>query len=156
MRSAARTCRARRRQTSMAVRSSSTGMERNLMRPASFPGLYGNPFMAWTQLAWKAGELMMSSGEVVGRRMAGMALAGPFPRLRDRRELALMTREKTEAAAASGYALWSYLAQLNQQLAALALKQMFAGTATMMSLASSRTAAESIGRQTKLAADTIA
>jgi hypothetical protein len=126
------------------------------MRTASLPGLYGNPLIAWTQLAWKTGELMMSSGEVIGRRMAGMALAGPAPDLRDRREIALMSREKVEAAAESGYAMWWSLARMNQELAALALKQMFAGAAGMMSLASSRTAAESIGRQAKLAGDSIA
>jgi hypothetical protein len=125
------------------------------MRPASFTALYGNPFIAWTQLAWKTGELMMSSGEVIGRRMAGMALAGPAPGLRDRREVALMSREKMEAAAESGYAMWLHLARANQQFAALALRQMFAGAAGIMSLASSRTAAESIGRQTKLLGDSI-
>ena len=126
------------------------------MTPASLPSLYGNPFLAWSQLAWKTGEMMMNSGEVIGRRMAGMALAGSSPGPRDRREVALMGREKMEAAAESGYAMWSHLARMNQQLAALALKQMFAGAATMMSLASSRTAAESIRHQTKLVGDSIA
>ena len=126
------------------------------MKTASFASLYGNPFIAWTRLAWKTGELMMSSGEVIGRRMAGMALAGPTPGLRDRREVALMSREKMEAAAESGYAMWLHLARMNQQLGAMALRQMFAGAGSMMSIASSRTAAESIGRQTKLVGDSIA
>jgi hypothetical protein len=126
------------------------------MRSASFASQYGNPFIAWTQLAWKTGELMLSSGEVIGRRMAGMALADVQPGARDRREIALMGREKVEAATESGYAMWWSLARMNQQLAALALKQMLAGTAGMMALASSRTIPESIERQTKLVGDSVA
>jgi hypothetical protein len=125
------------------------------VRTPSLPGLYANPLVAWTQLAWKTGELMMHSGEVIGRRMAGVALAGPAPGVRDRREVALMGREKVEAAAESGYAMWWALARMNQQLGALALKQMLAGAAGMMSLASSRTVSESIGRQTRLVGDSI-
>jgi len=122
------------------------------MRTPSFATLYGDPFVAWTRLAWKTGELMMSSGEVVGRRMAGMALAGAGDPL----EIALMGREKMEAAAESGYAMWWALARMNQQLAALALEQMFSGAAGMMSLASSRTHAESLRRQASLVGDSIA
>jgi len=126
------------------------------MRTTSFASLYGNPFIAWSQLAWKTGELMMNSGEVIGRRMAGLALAGAAPGPRERREIALMASEKMEAAAESGYAMWWSLARMNQQLGALALKQMFASAAGMVSIASSRTAAESIGRQARLAGDSVA
>ncbi|HZR70994.1 MAG TPA: polyhydroxyalkanoate granule-associated phasin [Burkholderiales bacterium] len=126
------------------------------MRTPSFAALYGNPFVAWTQLAWKTGELMVSSAEVIGRRAAGMALAGPAPGMRDQREMALMGREKLEAAAESGYAMWWSLARMNQQLATLALRQMLAGAAGMAALASSRTAAESVQRQAGLAADALA
>lgn len=125
--------------------------ERNPMRTASFATLYGNPLITWSRLAWKTGELMLHSGEVIGHRMAGMAQAGPASGLRDRREVALMSREKMEAAAESGYAMWWSLARLNQQLATLALRQMFTGAASMMSLAASRTAAESITRQARMA-----
>ncbi len=120
------------------------------------PGLYGNPLVAWTRLAWKTGELMVNSGEVIGRRLAGMALAGASPAVRDRREMALMSNEKLQAATESGYAMWWSLARINQQLAVLAMRQMFAGAASMMSIASSRTAAESVGRQAKLVGDSMA
>jgi hypothetical protein len=126
------------------------------MRSASFASLYGNPFIAWSQLAWKTGELMLSSGEVIGRRMTDLAAASAQPGARDRREIALMSREKAEVAAESGYAMWWSLARMNQQLAALALKQMFAGAAGMMALASSRTLAQSMERQTKLVGDSVA
>jgi hypothetical protein len=131
-------------------------MQRNIMRTASFSTLYGNPFIAWTQLAWKTGELMMSSAEVIGRRVSGMALAGPVPGLRDRREMALMSSEKMQAAAESGYAMWWSLARMNQQFVALAVKQAFAGATGMASLASSRTAAEAVACQTRLVGDAVA
>jgi hypothetical protein len=125
------------------------------MKLGMIPGASANPFVIWTDLAWKTGELMMTSGQVIGYRMLGMALAGPTPSLRDRREFTLMSQEKIQAAAESAQAMGSYVVTLNQQLAALAVKQMFAGAAAIMSLASSRTAAESIGRQTKLLGDTL-
>jgi hypothetical protein len=114
--------------------------------------LYGNPFVAWTRLAWQTGELMVSSGEVIGWRMAGTALASPH----GQREIALMSSEKVQAAVESGYAIWWSMARMNQQFAALALKQVFAGAAGVMALASSRTAAETLGRQTRLVGDSIA
>jgi hypothetical protein len=120
------------------------------------PGLYGNPLVAWTQLAWKTGELMVNSGEVIGRRLAGMALAGASPAARDRREMTRMGGEKLQAATESGYAMWWSLARMNQQLALLALRQMLAGATSVMSIASSRTAAESLGRQAKLVGDSMA
>jgi hypothetical protein len=45
---------------------------------------------------------------------------------------------------------------MNQRVATLALEQMFAGAAGMMALASSRTAAQSMQRQTKLVGDSVA
>lgn len=122
------------------------------MRTPSFTMLYANPFIAWTRLAWKSGELMLHSGEVIGRRMGGWALGGTG----DGREIALMSREKLEAAAESGYAMWWALARMNQQLATLAVEQMFAGAAGMASIASSRTAAESVQRQAKALGDAVA
>ncbi len=114
--------------------------------------LYMNPFIAWTQLAWKSGELMLHSGEVIGRRMGGMALNG----LGDGREIALMSREKLEAATQSGYAMWWALARMNQQLATLAMQRMLAGAASAASIAASRNAAESVQRQVKALGDAAA
>jgi len=119
------------------------------------PGISANPFITWTDLAWKLGQLMLTSGQVIGYRMVDMAVAGPAPGLRHHRELTLMSREKVEAAVESSQAMYSSLVKLNQELAAAAMKQMFGGAVAMMSLASSRTAAESIQRQTKLVGDTI-
>lgn len=121
------------------------------MRTPSFTTLYGDPFAAWTRLAWKTGELMLHSGEVIGRRVAGFALAGPG----DGREITLMSREKVEAAAESGYAMWWSLVRINQQLAGLALGQMFAGAAGMASLASGATPTQAVERQARLVRDAV-
>ena len=55
---------------------------------------FANPFLLWTELAWKTGEMMMTSAEVIGHRANRMATAGPVPSLRDRREFTLMGQEK--------------------------------------------------------------
>src|SRR5262249_49769225 len=112
---------------------------------------YGDPFVAWTRLAWDTGELMLHSGEVIGRRVAGLALAGAG----DSREIALMSREKMEAAAESGYAMWWSPARMNQRLPAPPLQQMSAGAAGMASLASSRPPAQSVERQARLVRDAV-
>jgi hypothetical protein len=61
--------------------------------------LSANPFLIWTDLAVKTSEMMLASALVIGHRTARMALAGPKPSVRDRREFTLMGQEKIEAAA---------------------------------------------------------
>ena len=58
---------------------------------------FANPFLLWTDLAWKTGEMMMASAEVIGHRANRMAAAGPAPSLRDRREFTRMGQEKIAA-----------------------------------------------------------
>jgi hypothetical protein len=113
----------------------------------------GNPFVTWTDLTWKLGELMVASSQVIGYRMVDMAVAGPG--LRQQRELTLMSSEKVGAAAESTQEMCWGLMKLNLQLTTTAMKQMFGGAAAMMSLASSRSAAESIGHQAKLMGDAV-
>jgi hypothetical protein len=110
----------------------------------------------WSRLAWKAGELAIASAQVIGRRTSRFALAGSAPSARDQREFALMGQEKSEAALESAQAVGVRMLMLNQQFAALAFKQMLSASATLMSIGSSRTAAESVDRQLKLVRDTMA
>jgi hypothetical protein len=56
-------------------------------------------------LAWKTGELLWAAPQVIGLRLARMALAGHAPGPRDQREFVLMGREKLEAAAESWQAM---------------------------------------------------
>ena len=110
---------------------------------------FANPFLIWTDLALKTGEMMLASAQVIGHRTGLMAAAGPKPSKRDRREFTLMGQEKIEAAAESAQAMIAQMMSL--QLGARAVKQMMTGATSMMSLAASHTVGQSMARQAKLA-----
>lgn len=118
------------------------------MRRASMPLL--NPFLLWTDLALKTGEMMLSSGQVIGQRVDRMARAGVCPSARDRKEFALMGSEKLKAASASGAAVAGQLQKANLQLAARAWEQSFATLNAMGSLGASRTWGQAVARQQAL------
>jgi len=59
--------------------------------------LFMNPFLMWSRLAWKTGEMAIASAQIIGHRTGRFALAGPVPSARDQREFALMGHEKNEA-----------------------------------------------------------
>ena len=69
-----------------------------------------NPFFAWTDVALKTTEMLMSSGQVIHHRVGRMARAGVNPSARDRKEFALMHSEKlkaaTDASMAVGLQAW--------------------------------------------------
>ena len=109
----------------------------------------------WSQLAWKVGEMAIASAQIIDHRTSRFALAGPVPSARDQREFALMGHEKGEAALESAQAVGVRMLMLNQQFATLAFKQMMSASAALLSLAASRTAAESVERQSKLVRDTM-
>ena len=111
---------------------------------------FANPFLIWADLAFKTGEMMLASAQVIGHRTGRMAAAGPSPSARDRREFTLMGQEKIEAAAESTHAMAVQMMRMNSQLGARAVRQMLTGATAMMSLAASRTAGESMARQAKL------
>ena len=64
-----------------------------------------NPFLAWTDVALKTSEMLMSSGQVINHRVTRMARAGANPSARDRKEFALMHSEKMKAAADASMAV---------------------------------------------------
>ena len=117
--------------------------------------LFVNPFLIWSRLAWKASEMAIGAAPVIGHRTSRLGLAGSVPSARDRREFALMGREKLEAALDSAQAVSLRMLMLNQQFAALAFKQMLLASVALMSIASSRNAAEAAQRQSKLVRDTM-
>jgi hypothetical protein len=111
----------------------------------------GNPFLAWTDLAWKFGEMSIASAQVIAHRTARMAAAGPMPNARDRQEFTRMGQEKIGAATESAYAISAHLTTINLKFGARAFRHMVTGTAALMSLAASRSIGLSITRQLKLA-----
>jgi hypothetical protein len=112
-----------------------------------------NPFLMWSRLAWKTGEMAIASAQVIGHRTSRLALAGSVPSACDQREFALMGQEKGDAALESAQAVGVSMLMLNQQFTALAFKQMLSVSVALMSIAASRTAAESVDRQSKLVRD---
>jgi len=112
--------------------------------------VFGNPFLAWTDLAWKIGEMSMASAQVIAHRTTRLAAAAPMPNARDRQEFTRMGQEKIEAATESARAIAAHLTTMNLKLGARALRHMMTGTAALMSLAS-RSVGQSITRQVKLA-----
>jgi hypothetical protein len=125
------------------------------MRPTTLYALVVDPFRIWSALAWKTGEMMLASAQVIGHRSNRMLSAGSSPGAGDRRELALMGQEKMAAAAESAQAMALSWMRLNEQFGAIAFQQMLTGTAAIMSLAASRTRGQSAARQAKLVRDTM-
>jgi|ERR1700674_1160932 hypothetical protein len=109
-----------------------------------------NPFAMWTGLAFKTAEMMMASAQVIGHRTSRMAMAGPTPNERDRREFSLMGQEKMEAASESAQVMAQHMIAINQQIGARAFSQMLAGATDMWSLAASVTAGQALVRHAKL------
>ena len=112
---------------------------------------YLSLFMLWSDLATKTLEMMLASVQVIGHRTGRMALAGPVPDARDRREFALMGQEKIEAGAQSAQAMVAHMMTLGQPWGALAFRHLLQNSAAFMSLASSRTPSQLIARQAALA-----
>lgn len=110
-----------------------------------------NPLLAWTDLAWKIGEMSMASARVIAHRTTRIATAGPVPNARDRQEFTRMGLEKIEAATESAHAIAAHLMAMNLELGARMFRQMVTGMAALMSLAGSRSLRQSITRHAKLA-----
>jgi len=109
------------------------------------------PWLLWNELAVKTAELMFASAQVIAHRTGRMAMAGAAPNARDRREFALMGREKIEAGAKSARAIAAQMMTLREPVGAQAFRDIQRGTAALTALAASRTPAQVIARQAALA-----
>ncbi len=107
------------------------------------------PLQSWPMFAWKTGEMMLASAQVIGHRSNRLMLAGHTPNLADRREFALMGQEKVAAAAASSQAMALGWMRMSQEFGVTAFRQMLSATMAMMSMATS-TPAQTVARQTRL------
>lgn len=113
--------------------------------------VFGSPFLAWTDLAWAMGEMWVASAQVIAHRTARMAAAGPTPSTRDVEEFTRMGQEKFDAAAESGRAMAAHLTTMNLKFGARAFRHIVTGSAAVMALAASRSVAESLVGQARLA-----
>jgi hypothetical protein len=73
-----------------------------------------NPLLAWGEVSRKNTEMLLAAGQVIPIRLTRMALAGPNPGHRDRREFTRMHTEKAQAGMQSllGMAVQMQLMQL--------------------------------------------
>jgi hypothetical protein len=102
-----------------------------------------NPFLLWTQLALKTGEMLVASGQVIPIRLGRMAAAGHQPSARDQKEFARMAPEKwqagTESLLAVGLRLqamqWQWMAQFWKPWTAARLQRHSADMARLGSVA---------------------
>ncbi|MEP7062890.1 MAG: polyhydroxyalkanoate granule-associated phasin [Betaproteobacteria bacterium] len=109
------------------------------------------PLAAWLGVYWKAMEMSAASAHVIGHRTGRMMLAGRDPGPADRREFAMMGREKVLAAQASSAAIATSLFAFNLQLWSRAVDSQLRTAAAVASLASSRSIGQALARQAKLA-----
>lgn len=114
-----------------------------------------NCFAMWSRLGWAAGQMTFAAVQVISHRTRRFALSGTEPSARDQREFSLMGQEKSAAALEAAHAVGVSLFGLNQQFAALALKQALSASKSFMSISASRTPAESVGRQSTLLRNTM-
>ena len=114
-----------------------------------------NPFMIWTSLAVKTAEMMMASSQVIHHRTGRIASAGLMPDERDRREFHLMGQEKVEAATESLQAIGLRMLSFQQQFTMLLFRHMITAATGWMSLAGSRTLAQSAHAQGELVRNTM-
>ena len=105
---------------------------------------------AWTDLAFRTGELMLASANVIQHRTHRMATSGLVPGQHDHQEFMRMGHEKLIGFGASAAAISASMI-VHQRLAAKAVAHSLASGAAMLSLLSSRSAAEALARQLKLA-----
>ena len=109
-----------------------------------------NPMLAWSGFALASTRMLITSAQVIGHRTGRMVRSGASPDLRDRREFALMGKEKVAAGAESAQAMTHGAFGLGQQLAVMMFRQMLTGMPLMMSLATSATPHQSAVRRAKL------
>ena len=117
--------------------------------------LFVNPFLMWSRLAWKTGEMALAASPVVWDRAGRMALAGAEPTPRDQHEFALMGREKMEVGLEAAQAVAMRMLTLNREFAELAFKQGLWASSAMLSVATSRTPAEARRHQSRLVQGTM-
>ena len=121
------------------------------MKRNTFGYSWVTPFVLWNDVAIKAAEMMLASAQVIGHRTRRMALAGPEPSTSDRREFALMAREKVEAGGKSAQAMAAHVVTMYQPWGIQAFRDTLRCTAAFMSLANSRTPGQLSARQTAFA-----
>jgi hypothetical protein len=118
------------------------------MKPDFFSPLAA--WVAWSDFAWKTAETLLTSSQVIGHRVGRMTAPGAAWNASDRREFALMSQEKLEAASESALSIAAQITRANFELGLKAWQNWAAVAAAATSAATSRTTGDSILRYTRL------
>lgn len=116
---------------------------------AALPGPW-KFFKAWNDLALSTGEMLAASAQVISHRTRRLHAAGPLPNARDRREFALMGREKLQAAQASSQAMARELAASPLDAGVRAWQDWMGVAQAALALGTSRSLAEAFEQQSQL------
>ena len=114
-----------------------------------------DPFLLWSTLTLKAWEMMFASAQVISHRTGRMALAGPIPSARDRREFHLMGQEKIDAITESLQEIALRMLSLNQQLGLAAFQALMSSGSSLISLFNSRTLPQTFKAQNDMLQNTM-
>jgi hypothetical protein len=109
-----------------------------------------SPLLVWMQLGFKTSEMLFASSQVIGHRTSRMAMAGPVPNARDRKEFTLMGQEKLEAAAESAQAMISRMLALQIEMASTIFRQYMTGATSLFALAAAPASVMTAGGQANL------
>jgi len=107
-------------------------------------------------LVWKGGQIVLSAAQVIAYRSRRIAGAGSTPYLQTQQEFARMGQEKVQAIMESAQAMSIPLMGLGEHFATIAFRQMLSAAQAVVSIAASRTPAESAARQSRFAGDAVA
>ncbi len=103
-----------------------------------------NPLMLWSDVAFKASEMLVSAGSVIQMRTQRMAQAGLQPSPADIEEMQLMGHEKLEAATESGAAMTNQLQITTYALVNRAVQHWFGSANALVGLATSTSPAQAM------------
>ena len=110
---------------------------------------------AWSRLAWRAGETMLASSEVIARRSTSAWLAGAMPDTHERAERVRMVSEKIDASAECGSAVGAKILEQAMRSGSQWWLDAWRLQLGLASLATSATPAQAQARLARVAASAV-
>jgi len=121
-----------------------------IMNTTQAMNLYINPLLAWNKLTYEAGEMMVTSAQVILQRTSRAALDQHNGSYGGQAETLLIGQEKIDAMLESAHAVGAQVILMGHQFASIACRQLLSASSDLMATGSSKTASESLNRHSKL------